>query len=55
MEGILNIVHQNGAVVKSERQVDVSTEQKNNTPEVLAISLSNDVHLGPQQTRVARV
>ena len=46
MEGILNIVHRNGAVVKSEGQVDVSTEQ-NNTPEVLAISLSHDVHLGP--------
>ena len=54
MEGILNIVHQNGAVVKSEGRVHVSTEQ-NNTPEVLAISLSHDVHLGPQQTRVARV
>ena len=55
MEGILNMVHRNGAVVKSEQQVDVPTEQKNNTPELLAISLSHDVHLGPQQTRVTRV
>ena len=34
MEGILNIVHRNGAVVKSKGQVYVSTEQ-NNTPKVL--------------------
>ena len=46
MEGILNIVHRNGAVVKSEGQADVSTEQ-NNIPEVLAISLSHNVNLGP--------
>ena len=50
---IFNIVHRNGAVVKSEGQVDISTEQKNSTPKVLAISLSHNVHLGPQQTRVA--
>ena len=50
------VVHQNGAVVKSgEGQVDISTEQKNSTPKVLAISLSHNVQLGPQQTRVAQL
>ena len=53
---IFNIVHQNGAVIKSgEEQVDDSIEQKNNTPKVVAITLSHNVHLGPQQTRVAQL